>query len=116
MKKFKKKAWQAPKNRVAEVIFPEDIPRWMSAWIDPHGTIYHVEPFGHAHAAYKLGSSVDDLEIDGWVHLTFGSVVMLQRPTHAQMRSLHMIMRQVGKHTMPASYFAMRRSAEVFGF
>jgi len=115
MKKNKK--FHPSKNRAAEVIHPEDVPRWMSAWINPEGTIFHVEPYGHAYAAYKLGASVDELETEGWVHLTFGAVVMpYTRPTNPQMRSLHQIMRYVGKTTVPASYFAMRRSAELFGF
>lgn len=104
------------KAKHAEVIHAEDIPTWLSAWINPEGTIFHVEPLGHARAAHELGSTVDELEWEGWVHLTFGSVVMLQRPTRAQMAALHKIMRYVGKNTAPASFFAIRRSAEVFGF
>lgn len=116
-KKHKNKLMKlAVRRQSAEVIQAADIPSWISAWINPEGTIFYVEPWGHAHAAGKLGASVDDLEYEGWVHLTFGSVVMLHRPTQPQMQALHKIMRYVDKDTVRMSYFAMRRSAEVFGF
>ena len=104
------------KSMDAKRIDAQDVPKWLSAWIDKSGKIYWVRQGGHALAAYLLGSSTDDLEQDGWVHLTFGEVLMQRWPNEAQLKSLHDIKIWALPKATFASGLALTRSAAQLGF
>lgn len=69
-----------------------------SAWISPAGEYYYTGECGHWEAAATIlgdardvyADPVDTLESRGWLHLSYGNIIMheFRRPTSAQVAAL----------------------------
>lgn len=71
-----------------------------NAWVDRRGGIHYVFEWGHSPFAYGFHRcEVTDLEREGWVHYSLGSIANTDvRMTRSQKDAMYYLFSGIGKH------------------
>lgn len=65
---------------LGDIVLVEDYDVVSNAWIAVDGTMYYVTTCDHDDLAHKWGSSVDDCERKGYIHLSYSQFVNFETP------------------------------------
>lgn len=85
------------KRELGKIVKPFVIAEWspdcLSAWISQNGTIHYTTYAAHYETARILGDETggENMEDQGWIHLSGGFIRYYKDPTDAQMDALSAI-------------------------